>query len=72
MADKENVEEKALNRFTLEKALSLLTDKEKEIIDLKLTGGMKFKEIADYLQIPQGTVSWHYNEAIKKMRRYLT
>lgn len=71
VADKENVEETALNRFTLETALRLLTEKEKEIIDLKLSGGMTFKEISEYLGIPQGTVSWHYNEAIKKMRRYL-
>ena len=71
IADKENVEEKALNSFTIETALKLLTENEKEIIDLKLSGGMTFKEISEYLQIPQGTVSWHYNEAIKKMRRYL-
>ncbi|MCR5149283.1 MAG: sigma-70 family RNA polymerase sigma factor [Eubacterium sp.] len=69
--DKANVEETAVNKFSLEAAMKLLTDKEKEIVNMKIAGGMKFKEIAEYLGLPQGTVSWHYNEAIKKMRRYL-
>ena len=71
LADKENVEETAVKRLSLEQAMKHLTDKEKEIVNMKIAGGMKFKEIAETLEIPQGTVSWHYNEAIKKMRRYL-
>ncbi|MBO6161726.1 MAG: sigma-70 family RNA polymerase sigma factor [Eubacterium sp.] len=59
-----------VNRLTLEAAMKLLTAVEKEIIDMKLTGGLTFREIAEMLNMPQGTVSWHYNEAIKKLRRY--
>jgi len=63
--------ESTTNRLTLEAAMRLLSDKEKEVIDLKLTAGFTFKEIAEMLGMPQGTVSWHYNEAIKKLRRYM-
>ena len=63
--------ERAANRLTLEAAMRLLNEKEKEIIDLKLTSGFTFKEIAEMLGMPQGTVSWHYNEAIKKLRRFM-
>ncbi len=63
--------EQSANRLTLEAAMQLLSEVEKEIIDLKLTAGFTFREIAEMLQMAQGTVSWHYNEAIKKLRRYL-
>ncbi len=63
--------EQAANRLTLEAAMQLLTAVEKEIIDLKLTGGFTFREISEMLSMAQGTVSWHYNEAIKKLRRYM-
>ncbi len=60
------------NRLTLEAAMKVLTPQEQEILSLKVPGGMKFREIAESLGIPQGTVSWHYNEAIKKLRRVLS
>ena len=63
--------ESTATRLTLEAAMRLLSDIEKEIIDLKLTSGFTFKEISEMLGMPQGTVSWHYNEAIKKLRRYM-
>ncbi len=70
-SDGPGMAEETLNRLTLEKAMELLSPKEKEVIDLKLTAGFTFKEISELLGMPQGTVSWHYNEAIKKLRRYL-
>ncbi len=62
--------EAVANRLTLEAAMKLLSPKEKEVIDLKTAGGFTFREIAEMLGMPQGTVSWHYNEGIKKLRRY--
>jgi RNA polymerase sigma-70 factor (ECF subfamily) len=38
---------------------------------MKLVGGMKFREIAETLHQPIGTVTWIYNQAIKKLRRCL-
>ncbi len=70
-SDGPELAEQAANRLTLESAMQLLTETEKEIIDLKLTAGFTFREISEMLQMAQGTVSWHYNEAIKKLRRYM-
>ena len=60
------------DRLTLEKAMKVLNEKEKQVINMKVAGGMTFKEISEALEMPQGTVSWHYNEAIKKLRRFLS
>ena len=70
-SDGPDLAESAANRLTLEAAMELLSEKEKEVIDLKLSAGFTFKEISEMLGMPQGTVSWHYNEAIKKLRRYM-
>lgn len=56
----------------LSEAMGTLSSKEKEIVDLKLVGQFKFKEIADMLGQPMGTVTWIYNQGIKKLRRCLS
>ena len=38
-------------------------------INMKILGEMTFKEIAEVLNIPMGTVTWRYQNAIKKLRR---
>ena len=68
--DKGSMADSVVNHLTLEAAMKLLTSVEKEIIDMKLSGGLTFREIAEMLSMPQGTVAWHYNEGIKKLRRY--
>ena len=70
-SDGPELAEQAADRLTLEAAMQLLTEIQKEILDLKLTAGFTFREISEMLGMAQGTVSWHYNEAIKKLRRYL-
>lgn len=52
-------------------AMETLDPREKEIIDLKLVGQLKFKEIAEMIGQPIGTVTWLYNQGIKKLRRCL-
>ena len=54
----------------MEQVLTSLNVKEKEIIHLKIVGELTFKEIAELLHIPIGTVTWNYQNAIKKIRRY--
>ncbi len=72
-ADNGNVlEESAVISMDMKNAMEKLTDRERQIIDLKLMGQLKFREIADILNEPMGTVTWVYNEGIKKLRRYLT
>ena len=68
--EKEAMADQVVNHLTLEAAMKLLSAVEKEIIDMKLSGGFTFREIAEMMSMPQGTVAWHYNEGIKKLRRY--
>ncbi len=65
-----SVEESTVNRLTIEEARKRLSDKEREVMDLKCSG-LTFKEIAEMTNMPQGTVSWHYNEAVKKLKRFI-
>jgi RNA polymerase sigma-70 factor (ECF subfamily) len=65
------VENKAVLAEDMRRAMDTLTPKEKEITDMKLVGGMKFREIAEISHQPIGTVTWMYNQAIKKLRRCL-
>lgn len=41
---------------------------EKEVVTLKLIGDLKYKEIAQMLNKPMGTIQWIYSNAIKKLR----
>ncbi len=66
-----SVEEQTVNRLTMQQAMKVLTIKEKEVLDLKCAGGLTFREIADAMQMPQGTVSWHYNNAVAKLRKFM-
>lgn len=67
-----SVEDKAILSEDMKNAMGTLNDNEREIIDLKLLGGLKFKEIAHMLGQPMGTVTWLYNQGIKKLRRCLS
>jgi len=46
-----------------------IKETEREIVHLKVIGEMTFQEIANLLNQPLGTVTWRYQEAIKKLRR---
>lgn len=49
-----------------------LNDNQKQIVTLKVIGGLKHKEIAKLLNMPIGTVQWTYNYASAKLRaKYL-
>lgn len=63
------VEQEVIADVTIKEALSGLKEKERQIINLKILGDMTFQEIAGVLQIPLGTVTWRYQNAVKKLRR---
>lgn len=65
------VEYKTMTSFDMKQAMSTLKPEEKEIVDMKLIGDMKFREISEATGKPIGTITWIYNEAIKKLRRCL-
>ena len=62
------VEKKVMISEDIKRAMKCLSPREKEIIDLKIIGDFKFREIADMFQQPIGTVTWIYNQGINKMR----
>lgn len=66
------LEDRAVLSQDMRAAMETLDAREKEIVDLKIIGGMKFKEIAQILGKPMGTVTWLYNQGIKKLRRCLS
>lgn len=66
-----SIEDTVVMSNDIAKAMDTLTPKEKEIIDLKLIGQFKFREIAEITEQPIGTVTWTYNQGIKKLRKCL-
>lgn len=63
-------EEQVVADITLREALDSLKPDEKRIISMKVLGEMTFAEISQLLEIPMGTVTWKYQEGIKRLRRY--
>jgi len=66
----EGVEDEVVEQLSIMEALDRLKPEEREIVDMKVLSEMTFKEISEILQIPMGTVTWRYQAAIKKLRRY--
>lgn len=64
-----SVEEEVIEELSIEEALSKLNEKEREVVHMKIMGQLSFKEIAGILEEPMGTVTWRYQNAIKKLRR---
>ena len=65
----DNIEESVIADISLKEALGNLKNNEREIMNLKIMGGLTFQEIADILRTPIGTVTWRYRNAIDKIRR---
>lgn len=53
----------------LEELTARLSEEEREIVLMHAVWGYKHKEIAEEKGLPLGTVTWKYNEAIKKLRK---
>lgn len=63
------VEKNVIQDITIKEALETLKPSERQVVSLKVLGEMTFKEIAQAMGIPMGTVTWKYQNAIKKLRR---
>ncbi len=55
--------------LSMAEVLMTLDSDEREIINLKVLLGFTFKDISTYMEKPMGTVTWKYQNAIKKLRR---
>ncbi len=50
------------------KIIDKLDKKEQEIVSLKILGQLSFKEISKLMDIPIGTVQWHYYKALDNIK----
>lgn len=62
-----NMEDSA-RRLDLERAFAALSLEERQLVSLHLSGGLKFRELAQLTGVPLGTVLWRYRKAIEKLR----
>lgn len=58
-------------RLDLEAALASLPSRDREIVTLHLNVGLRFREIAEILDLPLGTVLWRHSRAISALREKL-
>ena len=56
------------NHMVLERVLHTLADGERQIVMLHALSGLKHREVADLLGIPQATAISRYNRALAKLR----
>jgi RNA polymerase sigma-70 factor (ECF subfamily) len=56
---------------TIAFANKVLAEDEFNIVIMYAVGEYKHREIAEFLHMPLGTVTWKYNNALKKMRKAL-
>jgi RNA polymerase sigma-70 factor (ECF subfamily) len=64
-------EDSNVNVISVRDAISTLSPPEQTVVNMKILSDMTFKEIAESLGQPIGTITWRYNEAIKKLRTIL-
>lgn len=58
-------------QLDVEQAIRRLNEQERQIVALRLNGEMTFKEIAEILNQPLGTILWRYQKAIKEIRKQI-
>ena len=68
-ATDECIEEDVISDMSLRDALDTLKPNEREVVNMKIIGELTFQEIANVLKTPIGTITWRYQNAIKKLRR---
>jgi RNA polymerase sigma-70 factor (ECF subfamily) len=67
--DENPTETAVIEELSLKSALDSLGEAERQVVSMKVLGELTFKEIAEILECPMGTITWRYQNAIKKLRR---
>lgn len=67
--DNVSVEQEVIGEMNLQELMQILKPGERKVVDMKVLGELTFREIADILGLPMGTVTWQYQNAMKKLRR---
>lgn len=58
-------------KVALQKALSELSEADRQVIDLRHVGGLSFRQIGELLDEPVGTLLARHHRALKKLRAIL-
>ena len=64
----DSMENEVVGRMNFRETVEKLPEIERQIMTMKLAGQMTFKEIAEVLGIPMGTVTWKYQNSLEKLR----
>lgn len=72
LAANTSTEDSAVAGHSIDRAISSLPDKEREVIVLHSMSGLTLNEIATLLSVPLGTVKWRHAQALKKLRSLLS
>lgn len=56
------------DRVDVARAVARLGDADRQIVALHVHGGLKFREVAEIVSMPLGTVLWRYRRALEKLR----
>lgn len=59
-------------KVDIENAMKALPLIECQIVSLHINGGLKFREIAEIMNTPLGTILWKYHKSINRLRSYLS
>lgn len=70
--DNDNKITKIIDKDSYNKLISVLSDKEKEIISLKIISNLSFDEIGKILKTPTGTIKWRYYKSIHTLQILLS
>lgn len=70
--DKDDNISEVINTVTYNRIIDSLEEIEKEIVSLKILSDFSFKEIAQILDIPIGTVQWRYYKAVHTLKILLS
>ena len=69
--DNNNEIDKIIDKENFNKLISNLTDKEKEIISLKIISNLSFKQIQMLIGEPINTIKWRYYNSLYKLKQLI-
>ena len=72
IADADNEINNIIDQESYNQLISKLSDKDKEIISLKILTNLSFDEIAKLLNMPTGTIKWRYYKSIHTLKMLLS
>lgn len=64
--------EDIISKDAYNRIMSKLDEKEREIVSLKIIGGLSFRQISKLISMPMGTVQWKYYKSLNTIKMLLT